>query len=82
MDKIDIILWVMSGGFGLMLVMWHGLNNRMDKLDDRMDKIESRIDKVGDDVKDIDRRLCRIEGSMASKDCCMLKDDRQLKKAE
>lgn len=79
MENVNIILWSLGGGFavifGLMLVMWHSLNGRIDKLD-------SRIDKLDEKVTDIDRRLCRIEGSLMSKDCCMLKDDRQQKKAE
>jgi hypothetical protein len=34
------------------------------------------------DLKDLDRRLCRIEGALSSKDCCMLKDEQKMKKAE
>ena len=108
MEKIDIVLWVMSGGFGLMLVMWHyltskieatetslnkkidcvetSLNKRIDcvetSLNKRIDGIEHKIDKIDEKVTDIDRRLCRLEGAFSSKDCCMIKDDRQLKKAE
>lgn len=68
MDKIDMILWVLGGGFGLMLVMWHNLNNRLDKLDEKL--------------TDVDRRLCRLEGAFSSKNCCMIKEERSLKKAE
>ncbi len=59
-------------------MLWF-FNNRMDK---KIDELKGQIKDVAEDVKDIDRRLCRIEGAMASKDCCMLKDDRQMKKAE
>jgi len=79
MEKLDLILWIISGGFaitfGLMLVMWNGLNNRIDKLDLRMDKFDEKL-------TDIDRRLCRLEGAFASKDCCMIKDDKYIRKAE
>ncbi len=79
MDKLDILLWVMVGGFtiqfSLLLVVWNSLNHKIDKLENRMDKFDEKL-------MDIDRRLCRLEGAFASKDCCMIKDERQFKKAE
>ncbi len=78
MEKIDLILWIISGGFaitfGLMLVMWKDLNNRTDKLEVKMEKFDEKL-------TDIDRRLCRLEGAFASKDCCMIKEDRHKKAA-
>lgn len=90
MEKIDILLWIVTSGFGLMLVMWNALNKRIDSVESnltkRIDFVESsltmRIEKLDEKVTDIDRRLCRLEGAFASKDCCLIKDDRQLKKAE
>lgn len=67
-DKIDMILWIVGGGFGLMLVMWHSLNQRIDKLDEKL--------------TDVDRRLCRLEGAFSSKDCCIIKEERHQRKAE
>lgn len=62
------------------------LDSKIDKLDQkvdqRFDKVDQRFDKLEEKVTDIDRRICRLEGAFASKDCCMIKDDRQLKKAE
>lgn len=93
MDKMDIILWILGTGFAftfaLLLTTWNNLSTRIDKLDeklsDRIDKLDeklsNRIDKLDEKVTDIDRRLCRLEGAFASKDCCMIKDDRQFKKA-
>lgn len=68
MTSIDILLAVMIGGFGLQLSLLLIVWNCLSKLDDK--------------VTDIDRRLCRIEGAMAAKDCCMLKDERHMRKAE
>lgn len=55
-------------------------------LSDRIDAVNSslgeRIDATGDNILDIDRRLCRIEGALMNKDCCMLRDGSQVKKAE
>ena len=35
-----------------------------------------------ENLTDIDRRLCRMEGAMAAKDCCALTETRQSKKSE
>lgn len=79
MDKLDIVLWAMGLGFsfnfGLMWIMWIGLNGRMERL-------EQRIDKLDEKITDIDRRLCRIEGSMSAKECCMLKETHHPRKAQ
>ena len=66
------------------------LTKRIDELDQkftkRMDELDHRlshkIDKLDEKVTDVDRRLCRLEGAFASKDCCMIKDDRRLPKAD
>ena len=79
MEKIDIVLWVVSGGFTLMLLMWHFFNSKIDKSEDN---IMNRMDKFDEKVTDIDRRLCRLDGAFNNKECCMIKDDRQIKKAE
>jgi len=78
-DKLDIIVWVLSGGFSLMLIMWYNLSNRIDAVEK---SVNSKVDKLSETVTDIDRRLCRLEGAFSSKDCCMIKDDKQAKKAE
>ncbi len=92
MENLDIILWVMGGGytliFGLMLVMWNSLNQKIDNiassLNERISNSEkilsARMDKLDEKMTDIDRRLCRLEGAFASKDCCMIKDERHLRK--
>lgn len=61
MEKIDIILWIISGGFAITF----GL----------LFKIDSKIEKLDEKVNDIDRRVCRIEGAISMKECCMLSQD-------
>ena len=90
MDKIDILIWVIGIGFafffGLMIVMWNSINNRLDRTDDKIDflytNLSARMDKLDEKLTDVDRRLCRLEGAFASKDCCMIKDERQLKRVD
>lgn len=79
MDKIDMILWVMGTGFsfilGLLVVIWSYIGGRFDRVDNRIEKLDEKL-------MDVDRRLCRLEGAFSSKDCCMIKEDRQMKRAE
>ena len=90
MDKIDLILWVVSAGFavnfGIMIVMWNSLNKRIDDLYYRMDNVEknltSRIDKIDEKLTDVDRRLCRLEGAFSAKECCVIKESPNRKIAE
>ncbi len=65
MEKIDIILWILSGGFaatfGLMTVM----NKKIDKLDEKL--------------TDVDRRLCRLEGAFSTHGEFRLVKDKEAK---
>jgi hypothetical protein len=58
------------------------LAERFDKIDDRFDKIDNRFDKLNDDLKELRTGLNRMEGAFYSKDCCMLKHDHKIDKAE
>jgi len=68
MTEFQITLWIMSAGFGLNFGLLLIIWNSLSKLDEK--------------VTDIDRRLCRLEGAFSAKECCMIKDDSKLKKAE
>lgn len=64
----------MGEGFGKELSISEAkLSYKIDKLDE---KLSQKIDKLDEKLTDVDRRLCRLEGAFASKDCCMIKDDR------
>lgn len=58
------------------------MNLNFHNIDKRFESMDKKIDNLSCEVKDIDRRLCRIEGAMSSKDCCVLKDENKLKKVE
>lgn len=62
----EILIWVISGTTaGTWIIL--GVLYRM-------------ISSTADDVKDIDRRLCRIEGALSNKECCALKHNHDSKK--
>lgn len=78
---VDILAKIDIGNLLAMALMLWIFYNRLDKkIDLRLDKVDQRFDKLDEKVTDMDRRLCRLEGAFASKDCCMIKDDSQLKK--
>ena len=39
----------------------------------------SEIKLLREEVRDIDRRLCRLEGAFSNKDCCILRHDHKEK---
>ena len=86
MEKIDILLWVMGGGFALMLAMWNNIHNSISgsesRLTKRIDDQGKKIDEVNTKVAELDKRLYGIETVLHMKDCCVLKQDQNLKKAE
>jgi uncharacterized protein YdcH (DUF465 family) len=49
------------------------LSVQIDKTNERIDKTNERIDKLCEKVEDIDRRLCRIEGSLTIHGHCLFK---------
>ena len=65
---------------------FEGVDKKFAQADDKLLGLENRMnvrfDKLDDKVTDVDRRLCRLEGAFASKDCCMVKDDRVHRKVD
>lgn len=73
---MGIMFWVANGR----------VNNKIEKIDEKLTntilKLESKVDKLSDKVEDIDRRLCRIEGSLATKGHCLIENSTIQRKAE
>lgn len=68
MDKIDLILWVMSGGFAISFAM--------------ILVLYKEIKEMKRDIHELDKRLYGIETMLHMKDCCILKSEQHIKKAE
>lgn len=69
MEAIHVIMAMIVGLGGLMMFLFGTVS-------DRFTSIGARLDKIQETITDIDRRLCRLEGAFASKECCMIKDHR------
>ncbi len=61
---------------------YNRLDKKIDKMGERIDKMGERIDKLSEKVEDIDRRLCRIEGSLATKGHCLMEQSSIQRKVE
>lgn len=68
MDKLDIILWVLGGGFTLMLLMWHSLNSKIEKVDEslckRIDKLEDELGFIRKEVVSLDKEVAIITATL------------------
>lgn len=51
------------------------------KLNERCDKMEKNIDNLSSKIEDVDRRLCRIEGSLSTHGHCLFYQSANEKKA-
>ena len=51
-------------------------------LEAKMDKLSDRVDRLAEKVEDVDRRLCRIEGSLSTQGHCLFSQNQHEKKAE
>lgn len=58
------------------------IETRMDRLETRIDRIETKVEGIQASLNEIDKRLYAVEMVLHMKDCCMLKQDQNLKKAE
>lgn len=62
MDSLEVLTWAIGLGFvGTWATMGIGFKIMF-----------TQMNTIAGDVKDIDRRLCRLEGAMMNKECCIL----------
>ena len=86
MDKLDLINWFLAGGFSvlftLILILWNSMNSGFEKVDKKFDKVYEKFDQIDNDIKELRTSINRMEGAFYNKECCMIKNDQDLKKAE
>ena len=61
------------------------LSDRIEKsensLNEKIDKLDAKFEKLSDKVEDVDRRLCRIEGSLSMHGHCLFNQSKPEQKA-
>lgn len=79
-EKIDITnLIVIAGMFWVFNIR---LDRKFDKIDQRFEKLESRLDKLESSVRTLEHDMVEVKTILRLKECCMIQDERQIKKAE
>lgn len=87
------VLTIIGSVFTMFIWFWSRIDRKFDKMESRFDKIENRMDRMenrmdrmenstNSEFKELRTSLNRMEGAFYSKDCCMLKDEKQDRKAE
>ena len=64
---------------GLLATFMYNLMNGLDK---RIDALEKRIEKIEERLTRLENDMIEVKTILRLKECCMIKDDRQIKKAE
>ncbi len=54
-----------------------GLSHKITAMENRINVTATKTD-----LNELDKRLCRIEGALSAKECCLLKEGDKVKKAE
>lgn len=82
--QTTVILAAFGGLWIILGKKLEDIDARFEKLESRFDKVDDRFDKIYEMLMDIDKRVCRIEGSLSAQECCMLKEPKakKMKKAE
>lgn len=66
-NKLEILVWAISGGFAGTWIILGCMFRLICKLDDKLDKTNDRL-------IDVDKRLYRIEGIMGDRECALKHD--------
>jgi hypothetical protein len=82
MEKLDILIWAIGGGFGITFIILKMIFSRFDKIDDKFEKINERFNQFDRRFNQVENRLTAIETILHMKECCVIKDERKLPKAE
>lgn len=62
--------------------MWVAFSKRFESIDKKLDSMDKRLDRGESTIIHIDKRIVAIETLLHMKECCVLKEDQNLKKAE
>jgi hypothetical protein len=60
--------------------IWHSIEMMM--WFKRFDKVDQRFNKIEDDISQIKMDMVEIKTMLRMKECCMIQDERHMKKAE
>lgn len=79
MTEIQTVILILEIGFAVMGLGFTALGTLILYLHSCTNK---RIDKLDEKLTDMDRRICRVEAVMTTRECCMLSGSLTKQKAE
>ena len=81
--RIDKKFDLVDKKFDLIDKRFENLNEKVDsKFENLNEKVDSKLENLNENIKELRTSLNRMEGAFYSKECCMLKDERQIKKVD
>ena len=75
----QIVMWVAGIQTTIIIAVMGAFYSNLSK---KNEKTNERIDKLGEKVEDIDRRMCRIEGSLQTHGHCLFNQNRAEQQAQ
>jgi septal ring factor EnvC (AmiA/AmiB activator) len=58
------------------------IDQKFEKIDQRFDKVYNEFDKLKVEIGSLKNDMIEVKTVLRLKECCMINDDRQIKKAE
>lgn len=62
--------------------MWMAISNRFFGLESRMEKLDKRMEKLESDLGHLKDDMIEVKTVLRLKECCMIQDEKHMKKAE
>lgn len=78
-QMVQMLMWAFGIQTTILIAIMGAFFSNVSK---KFQHIENRIDKLCEKVEDIDRRLCRIEGSLATQGHCLFNQSKPEQKAQ
>lgn len=76
---IAAMLWVFNSRLDK---KFEKIDDRFEKMDQRFEKMDQRFEKIEARITQVEHDLVEIKTVLRLKECCMIKDESQVKKAE
>lgn len=87
LEKIDVINLIAMAAMFLFFYnrvdkKFEKVDQRFEKIDQRFDKVDHRFQKLEEDMQKFKMDMIEVKTILRMKECCMIQDERQMKKAE
>ena len=89
-ENIALLYQVVMWGLGIQTTlilgalgfMWNHFNKKFDEIEKRFDRIDQRFEKLENRMIKQEFDMIEVKTILRMKECCMIQDERHMKKAE